>query len=271
MLSGKALNQTSIKAYVDDQELSLKTYDEATGYFEFFPSNLLTVNKQVRIVFEKNGEELVINKKVMPAPAPNKPLVDPISNKSTYITGSAEAYSTVYIKTENKMKSIKLENTNTFCLPVEKGLILKAGTYVSIYIIDKAGRKSGVVKIKVADKVSPAVPKIDGLSDKMFSIKGSTEPNAKLYILKGNKRIASIQTNSTGKFTYRMPIQKANTIFKFFAVDVSGNKSKIRSVKVKAKKRPSQKILNAPVVKQMPELARGCEVQACQYYSVMQE
>ncbi|GIN84487.1 hypothetical protein J6TS2_08730 [Heyndrickxia sporothermodurans] len=83
VIAGKALNQTSIKAYIDDQELSLKSYDEATGYFEFFPSNLLTINKQVRIVFEKNGEELVINKKVLPAPAPNKPLVDPISNKST--------------------------------------------------------------------------------------------------------------------------------------------------------------------------------------------
>lgn len=46
----------------------------------------------------------------------------------------------------------------------------------------------------------------------------------------------------------------------FYAVDASLNKSKIRSVKVKANKRPSKKILNVSVVKQMPELARGCEV-----------
>ncbi|MGE8203816.1 C39 family peptidase [Heyndrickxia sp. NPDC080065] len=260
LISGTAFEQTSITAFVGNQEIVLKSYNTKTGYFEFYPSDLLKENSEVKIIFEKDGIQNIIFQKVQPAAVPSKPKVNPISNKNTYLTGTAEPYSTVYITINKKTTSIKLKESNSFTYSFKNNKALSAGTIVSVYVVDKAGRKSGTVSLKVLDKIPPAIPKVETITNQSFSIKGTAEKKATIIINKNQKRYAMIKVGSTGKFMFRMPLQKAKTQFEIYAVDPSGNKSKVKKIIVKSKKQPSKKLLSSPIIRQMPELPRGCEV-----------
>ncbi|MEH7374551.1 hypothetical protein [Neobacillus drentensis] len=75
----------------------------------------------INLVPDSNGIKSTSNTTVIAAaaPSPNKPVVNPISNKDFFITGTAEMNSIVYVLANGKTYNQKLVNTTQFKLNFE--------------------------------------------------------------------------------------------------------------------------------------------------------
>ncbi|MCL6586222.1 MAG: C39 family peptidase [Anoxybacillus sp.] len=258
ILSGTGFPNTLVSAYINEKALMLKKYDNTTGQFEFYPSNELKNGALIKIVSNGNGVKSISYAQVTAAPSPNKPVVNAISNKDVYITGTAEINSTVFVQTNGVTYTQKLVNTNQFKIRLSK--TLKEGTSVKVYVKDLVGRISSTVTLVVLDKIPPKTPTVNKISDKTFVISGKTDSGATVYIKRNSKQIAIIKADGNGIYSYRVPLQTRGTVFEIYAIDQASNTSPVVKAVVSSQSRSSKTILNAPIIRQMPELPRGCEV-----------
>ncbi|WML28517.1 C39 family peptidase [Neobacillus sp. OS1-33] len=110
------------------------------------------------------------------------------------------------------------------------------------------------------DKTLPVTPTVNNLTNKSFTISGKAEPNTIVYVKRDSNYYLKTTVDSNGNYTIPMPQQKYATIMEIYSVDRAENKSLSRKVVVKSQPRLKRKILNVSVIRQLPELPRGCEV-----------
>ncbi|MBS4174233.1 C39 family peptidase [Bacillus sp. FJAT-49736] len=254
-VEGKDAN---IYAYVGDQSLPMKDFRPENGSFVFYLPSRIQPTELIKVVSETDGVKNGIFFGTEDASIPAIPKINGIYNNADRITGTAEPYSQVMFFINGKWYSTLLEDNTEFSFELSEKL--PAGTKISTYTINRLGKESPRITITVLDKIPPKIPVVSDITSQSFFIKGNSEVNSKIYILKNGKSYKSVQANSSGNFTVKIPLQKANTLFEFYAVDKAGNKSAVTKVRVSKKNRPSKKVLSARLVKQMPKLPRGCEV-----------
>jgi len=107
---------------------------------------------------------------------------------------------------------------------------------------------------------STEAPQVKEITNKSFSVTGKAEKGADVFVLKNGEQYKTVKTNVEGSFSFTMPLQLAGTNFEFFTMDDKGTKSEKTKITVLKENRPEKRILSAPLVKQLPELPRGCEV-----------
>jgi uncharacterized protein YvpB len=107
---------------------------------------------------------------------------------------------------------------------------------------------------------STEAPLVNEITNKTFTVSGKAEQNTEVSVLKNEKKYKTVETNSEGAFSFRMPLQKTDTKFEFFIKDDKGTESERTTITVTNEERPAKTLLTAPMVKQLPELPRGCEV-----------
>jgi uncharacterized protein YvpB len=192
--------------------------------------------------------------------SPAKPYVNIISNKDVYITGKATINSTVFVEVNKKVYSQLLKNTNLFKIKLDNNMPLKAGINVKVYVKDSQGKKSIDVWTKVIDKIPPKRPTVNKVTDKSYTVTGVAEPGTITYIRRNSKHYGALRPEKSGKYTLPIPLHKKGTVFEVYSIDKANNKSLSTKIVVASQARLAKKILYAPLVKQMPELPRGCEV-----------
>jgi uncharacterized protein YvpB len=197
--------------------------------------------------------------KAAPNSSPVKPYVNIISNKDVYITGKATINSTVFVEVNKEIYSQNLKDTNLFKIALRNKPLIE-GSMVKVYIIDSQGRKSSEVWTKVIDKIPPKRPTVNKVTDKSYSITGTAEVGTITYITRNSKHYGALKPEKSGKYVLPIPLHQKGTIFEVYSIDKANNKSSSVKVVVAPQSRPAKKILYAPLVKQMPELPRGCEV-----------
>ncbi|RWR04803.1 Ig-like domain-containing protein, partial [Siminovitchia fortis] len=87
---------------------------------------------------------------------PAKPVVQPVSDQDTSVKGTAEAGSTVFVKSGSRElghSTAAADQTFSVTIPGQK-----SGTKLTIYAVDKAGNESDYVTITVIDKTPPDMP-----------------------------------------------------------------------------------------------------------------
>jgi uncharacterized protein YvpB len=188
------------------------------------------------------------------------PVVHPISNKDVFITGTGAANHTIVFSIGTSTYSTTISATGTYRFTLPNSKPLAAGTTVVVFIKDSMSNVSQSVTLKVSDKIPPVTPKMEKITDKSLVLRGKTGPNATVYIKKNARPFKTVKANSSGAFTVGIPLQVAGWAFDFYAVDAAKNISATTRVKVAAQARPTQKLMYAPLVRQLPELPRGCEV-----------
>lgn len=179
--------------------------------------------------------------------APTAPQVSEVSDRSTVITGKAEAQSTVIVSVDQteKWRTTTLAN-GMFSISVEK---LTANAILEVTAVDEAKNISVVTKVTVKDRTAPAQPNVNEISDRSTTVTGTTEKKAKVILQKNKEELARATADATGQFTVTVPKQTAGTEFVIIAQDEVGNASTPLSILVIDKTAPAQ-----PTIEPMTDL-----------------
>ncbi|MEH7306877.1 Ig-like domain-containing protein [Neobacillus drentensis] len=234
-ITGQAESESKIEVKVNGSIIGTETADE-DGKFK------------VTIPVQKPGTELVITAidkagnvsessvvVVKDVTAPEKPVVNEVNDKDTFVIGKAEAGSKVEVKvTGSVIGTGTVGQDGKFKLTIR---VQKAGTVLKIVATDTDGNESEETTIKVIDKTAPTVLTVNTVSDKSKEVIGKTEPGATVLIKIGTK-IYAAKADTTGNFKVVIPAQKAGIKLVVTAKDAAGNVSAAKSITVIDKTAP---------------------------------
>ncbi|MFS0904326.1 Ig-like domain-containing protein [Priestia aryabhattai] len=142
--------------------------------------------------------------------APITPKVNAVSNQDTVVTGSTEAGAEVHVKIDKKVIGKGNAKSNgTFSITIPKQ---SAATKLAVIAKDAANNYSSNTFVTVSAALTKlALPTVNTLTEKSTAVTGTGEKNASIYIKVGGKIIASGKIDGNGKFSVKIPAQKAGT------------------------------------------------------------
>ncbi|KRD84576.1 modulator protein [Bacillus sp. Root147] len=154
--------------------------------------------------------------------APVKPTVNEVSDRSTAVTGTAEANATVIIKNGSlQLAAGKADAKGTYSISIAKQ---KGGSKLSVTAGNTAG-VSPAVTVTVQDKTAPVTPKVNAVSNQDTVVTGSTEAGAEVHVKIDKKVIGKGNAKSDGTFSITIPKQPASTKLAVIAKDAANNYS----------------------------------------------
>ncbi|MGN2271974.1 Ig-like domain-containing protein [Priestia megaterium] len=163
--------------------------------------------------------------------APVKPTVNEVSDRSTAVTGTAEANAAVIIKNGSlQLAAGKADSKGTYSISIAKQ---KAGSTLSVTAGNAAG-VGPVVTVTVQDKTAPVTPKVNAVSNQDTVVTGSTETGAEVHVKIDKKVIGKGNAKSDGMFSITIPKQPASTKLAVIAKDAADNYSSNAFVTVSA-------------------------------------
>lgn len=180
------------------------------------------------------------------------PSVDNYTNRKTVISGSGEPNAAIYFscKTGTYESIVAPDGTFSYELPAQE-----ADTTVKVQLSDSTGRKSAIVNVPV-NRTGPNLPTVNTLTNKQDKITGDLNDTtsqifaivgSKVYVAKNggkeaykassvynaSKTIVTTDFSTSGtKFSFEIPIQKADTSIKVYAVDKIGRISRVSKLDV---------------------------------------
>lgn len=102
-----------------------------------------------------------------------------VSDRSTAVTGTAEANATVVIKNGSlQLAAGKADAKGNYSISITKQ---KAGSTLSVTAGNTAG-VSPAVTVTVQDKTAPVTPKVNAVSNQDTVVTGSTEAGAEVHV-----------------------------------------------------------------------------------------
>lgn len=192
------------------------------------------------ITATSEGKDTSVTATVIDRTAPT-PVVAPVSNMSTTISGTTEANAKVEVlKGSTVLVSGYADSQGKFTLNIAKQV---AGTILSVISTDTAGNISNTIKVTVIDKIAPDKPVVKTVNSKSTTISGSTEKDATITVKSGKKVIATGKATSTGNFTIKIKAQSPGTVLAITATDLAKNVSPITYVVVKDATPPAKPVL----------------------------
>jgi 2',3'-cyclic-nucleotide 2'-phosphodiesterase / 3'-nucleotidase / 5'-nucleotidase len=159
------------------------------------------------------------------------PFVNALDDNDTSISGKAEAGSRVIASAGNTViGQSTADNNGSFTINIKEQ---KAGTIVSVYIIDAAKNESKETLVTVLDKTAPAAPIVNDVHYNDKYITGSAEAGSRVT-LKAGKYTLTGSTNKYGKFSVPLPstLKDGNVLY-VSAKDKAGNVSPTVTITVK--------------------------------------
>ncbi|PGZ95633.1 hypothetical protein COE51_19555, partial [Bacillus pseudomycoides] len=167
---------------------------------------------------------------------PNISSVNEVTDKSTSVTGTAEAGSSIAVKAGDKvLGTTVVKDDGTFSVSID---LQKAGTKLTVTATDAAGNTSEVKEVTVQDKTAPLAPKVNTITEKDTVVTGTAEANTLVYVKVGSTIIGRGKTDATGKFSVTIPVQKAGTKIGVVVKDSAGNYSPYTTVTAQDKTAP---------------------------------
>ncbi|UPM53655.1 Ig-like domain-containing protein [Gottfriedia acidiceleris] len=192
----------------------------------------------VRIPAQNNGVELSITsqdaagnislpmKKQVTRVAPDIPVVNTVTNKSTTVTGISEKAATVIVTAGKLSYSGNADSLGKFTIKIPTQ---NSGVELSITAKDKAGNISLAQNMRVT-KVAPNVPAVNPINNKAATVTGKTEKYAVVTVKIGTNSY-SANADSVGNFKVSIPIQNSGISINVTAT-VAGKVSNANSLKV---------------------------------------
>lgn len=187
--------------------------------------------------------------------APEKPVVDEVTDQDTFITGVGEPGTIIEVKVNGTVIGqdvVSSMGSFSFYIPTQA-----AGAILLVTAADDAGNVSEAVSVVVKDVTAPDKPAIFEVTDQDKSINGQADAGSKIEVKVNGTIIGSGQTGSNGSFTIAIPIQQAGVTLSITSIDAAGNRSKATTVVVKDATPPVK-----PVVQEVTEQSTTVKGQA---------
>ncbi|WP_163099377.1 Ig-like domain-containing protein [Peribacillus alkalitolerans] len=157
------------------------------------------------------------------------PIVNAVSNLSTFVAGKTVPYAPVKIYSNNVyLTSGKANSTGYYKVTISKQA---AGKVIKVTSVDK-NNKPTVVYTKVIDQIAPSMPIVNKVTTLSTSITGKGERGARAVIYAGTRHLTTIIVPSTGLFKANIAKQKKGTVIQVWLLDAANNKSAVKSLKV---------------------------------------
>ena len=174
--------------------------------------------------------------------APTSPMVNEVTDKSTSVTGTSEAGSTITVKTgASVLGTATTTAEGKYSVTIAKQ---KAGTTLTVTATDEAGNVSEVKEITVKDVTAPTSPMVNEVTDKSTSVTGTSEAGSTITVKVGATVIGTATTTTEGKYSVTIAKQKAGTTLRVTAADEAGNVSEVKEVTVKDVTAPTSPMVN---------------------------
>jgi 2',3'-cyclic-nucleotide 2'-phosphodiesterase/3'-nucleotidase/5'-nucleotidase len=161
--------------------------------------------------------------------APDAPMVNVVTDKSTAITGITEAGAKVEVTANGQvLGTVTATADGVFTLTIAP---LKAGTEVTVTATDAAGNKSTETKVVVKDATAPNAPEVGQIIAPAKSVTGKAEAGSTVKVYEGKTLLGSAIVDKDGVF--KIPFKSAQThgtVLTFTATDAAGNTSKVTTV-----------------------------------------
>jgi hypothetical protein len=238
-VSGSAEPGATVKVFAGTKLLGSA---KSTGpYKVVIPVQKVGTVISVKVYDAAGHESAATNVTVKDGTPPAKPTVNAVNDKSTAVTGTAEAGATVKVFVGTKqIGSAKSTGSYKVVIPIQK-----AGTVISVKAYDPAGNVSPSNNVTVKDVTPPAKPTVNVIKNTTTSVTGKAEAKSTVRIYNGTKQIGSGTANASGNFTIKIPVQKMGVKLTVTATDTAGNKSSATTVVVQDGIAPSVPKVNA--------------------------
>lgn len=175
---------------------------------------------------------------------PPAPEVQPLTDKDTVLSGTVAANivnGTVVVSNDNgEIGRTPVDSQFHFSLQIPAQ---KAGTKLSVRVIDSQGNQSSPTVITVGFGTSLAAPTVNEISDRSTRITGKTAPNVKVTAKNGHLTYRG-RSNARGEYTIAIFRPAAGSVFKVYATDRSGKKSEVVKAVVSDKTAPLKPQVN---------------------------
>ena len=184
-----------------------------------------------------NGEFNVLDVTV-----PLLPTVNEVTDKSTSVIGTAEAGSSVTVKTGEMVIG-----TGTATIEGKYSVTIlkqKADTKLTVISTDAAGNTSEAKEVTVKDVTAPVEPTVNEITDKSVSVTGVAEAGSSINVKAGTTIIGTGTATNEGKYSFPISKQQAGIKLSVTATDGSGNISLAKEVTVKDVTAPTLPVVN---------------------------
>lgn len=177
------------------------------------------------------------NTPVIDTTAPEKPIVDDVTEKSDCITGKAEPLSVINVVDEynNGIGNTKTDENGNFNINI---LRRNAGSKLYVTATDDWLNTSNAAIVIVKDVTPPTVPTVNDVTDKTTLVTGTAEAGSTVTVKSGTSIVGTAIANSDGTYSVPIVLQKPGTKLTVTATDGAGNVSIAKEMTVKDTEKP---------------------------------
>lgn len=168
--------------------------------------------------------------------APAVPVVDPVGDNATEITGTSEVGSTVEVTfPDGTTRTTTAGADETFAVAVPEGIELAAGNQITVTATDAAENESDPATVTVTDETAPDAPVISLLDNIATEVTGTAEPGSVVTVTFPEGETVSTTADGEGNFLVAIPGEVelvVGDIVSAVATDAAGNNSEPGTIEV---------------------------------------
>ncbi|REI06605.1 hypothetical protein DOS79_11050, partial [Staphylococcus felis] len=174
--------------------------------------------------------------------SPEAPTVDPVTSKTTVITGTGEAGSTVTVTfPDGTTVTGTVNEEGHYEVKVPDTVDLKDGETIKVTLTDEAGNQSEATSTTVEDQTAPNTPTVDSVTSKATVITGTGEAGSTVTVTFPDGTTTTGTVNGEGRYEVKIPDTvdlKGGETIKVTLTDEAGNQSEATSTTVEDQTAP---------------------------------
>ncbi|MFD2442661.1 Ig-like domain-containing protein [Bacillus sp. CGMCC 1.16607] len=183
------------------------------------------------------------------------PKLLPVGDNESRVSGFTDGDSLISIYSGSQLLGNGIADSNgnfSVTIPIQR-----AGTRLTITVVDSYGRKSMEGTLTVQDTTPPKILKVNDVTNLSTKVTGITEAGANVTVVKDGVVIGSNVALVDGTFEIAIPQQVLGQELSIYSTDTAGNKSNTITILVTDKMPPTKPVLTTTDVTDQTTIISG--------------